>query len=37
MQKLRGLREMGKTPPEIAKELSLGRSTVYRLIKQTQH
>lgn len=36
LQKLRELREMGRKPPEIAKELSLGRSTVYRLIKQVQ-
>lgn len=33
--KVHELRTKGRKPPEIAKELSLGRSTVYRLLQQT--
>lgn len=35
VKKVHDLRAEGHKPPEIAKELSLGRSTVYRLLQQT--
>ena len=37
ISKVLELKSEGLKPPEIAKQVSLGRSTVYRLLKQTGH